>query len=256
MPPTISIITTVRNRERFLEAAVRSVRTQTFADFEHILFDDGSEDGSLALARRLAAEDPRVRVVPSQHVGVVRALKAAHTHARGAFIGWLDSDDLLVQTALEETHQVLARDPGAGLVFTDHVLIDEASKIIPSPPRRELAYSPDQLLTELVSFQFRLFRREVFDACGGIDDSFTAAPDYDFCLRASEVCRFVHLPRLLYCYRQHAGMISSTRRYEQIDNSKRAVERAMERRGLSASFRLRVDVSARFSLVPVGQSGV
>lgn len=247
--PAISIITTVRNRERFLEAAVRSVRTQTFTDFEHILFDDGSEDGSLPLARRLAAEDPRLRVIESHHLGVVRALKKAHEHARAPLIGWLDSDDLLVETALEETRDALARDPDAGLVFTDHLLIDEHAGLIPEPPRPKPPFAPEHLLTELLTFHFRLFNRTVFDSCGGIDDSFTTAPDYDFCLRASEVCRFIHLPKPLYCYRQHPGAISSTRRFEQIENSRRAVENALIRRGLNDRFALKVDISARFSLI-------
>lgn len=253
--PSVSVITTVRNRERFLEAAVKSVRAQTFGDFEHILFDDGSDDRSLEVARRLASEDERVRVVASEHVGVVRALKSAHEHVRAPLVCWLDSDDLLVSTAIEETHGVLARRPDIGLVFTDHVLIDESSRLIARPPSRSTPFAPEQLLTELVSFQFRLFRREVFDRCGGIDESFTAAPDYDFCLRASEVCAFAYHPSPLYCYRQHPGAISSSRRYEQIENSRRAVQNALLRRGLAGRFSLRVDVAARFSLVPVGSPG-
>lgn len=248
VPPQISILTTVFNRAAYLEAAVRSVRTQTYADFEHILFDDGSTDGSLELAHRLARADPRVRVVESPHLGVVGALQAAHRHARGRFVGWLDSDDLLVQTALQETHAALDHDAGAGLVFTDHVLIDEHSRVIPEPARRVRPFSPERLLTEFVTFHFRLFRREVFEACGGIDASLTAAPDYDFCLRASEVCRFTHLPRVLYCYRTHAGSISVSRRAEQVENSRRAVQAALARRGLDGRFVLDVGADGRFAL--------
>jgi glycosyltransferase involved in cell wall biosynthesis len=248
MGPEISIITTIYNRASFLEAAVRSVRTQTFTDFEHILYDDGSTDGSLELSRTLARDDPRIRVVAAPHGGVVRALKKAHTYARGRFIGWLDSDDLLVDTALHETRRALVASPSTGLVFTDHVLIDEHSRIVPEKPRPPRAFTPDQLLTEFMTFHFRLFRREVFEACGGIDETFTAAPDYDFCLRASEVAEFLHLPVPLYCYRTHPLSISSSRRDEQIENSRRAVERAMERRGLAERFRLDVDERGGFSL--------
>lgn len=248
MPPEISLLTTVFNRAAYLESAVRSVRTQTFADFEHILFDDGSTDGSLDIARRLARDDPRLRVIESSHLGVVGALRAAHEHARGRLIGWLDSDDLLVQTALEETHAALQRDAGAGLVFTDHVLIDERSAVVPEPARPVRPFTPDRLLTEFVTFHFRLFRREVYDACGGIDPSLTAAPDYDFCLRAAEVCRFIHLPRVLYCYRAHAGSISVARRAEQIENSRRAVQAALVRRGLEGRFELVVGHDGVFSL--------
>lgn len=250
MTPAISVITTVYNRAAYLEAAVRSVRTQTLADFEHILYDDGSTDGSLDLARRLAREDPRVRLVEAPHLGVVHALKAAHHHARAPLIGWLDSDDLLVDTALHDTKAALDADPSAGLVFTDHLLIDEHSRLVPEPPRRPRPFAPEHLLTELTSFAFRLFRRTVFDACGGIDDSFTAAPDYDFCLRASEVCRFIHLPRPLYCYRRHPGAISAARRAEQVQNSRRAVEAALVRRGLADRFALHVDPRGTFSLKP------
>lgn len=246
--PAISIITTVYNRAAFLEAAVRSVRAQTFGDFEHIVFDDGSDDGSIELARRLASEDARVRLIESAHVGVVGALKAAHGYARGRFIGWVDSDDLLVETALEETMAALGARPDAGLVFTDHVLIDAESRVVVEAARPMRAFSAERLLTEFVSFHFRLFRREVFESCGGIDDSFSAAADYDFCLRASEVCRFIHLPRVLYCYRVHGGAISRVRRAEQIENSRRAVEAALRRRGLSVRVRLEVGADGEFVL--------
>lgn len=249
--PAVSIIVTLYNRARWVEAAARSVLAQTDKDLELLIVDDGSTDGSLGIARRLAREDPRVRVFAEPHRGVVGTLKRAHELTNGEFIGWVDSDDLLVTDAVEKCRAVLGAQPRVGLVYTDHVEIDEAGAFIREGTRSKIPYSRDALLTDLMTFQFRLLRRSVFDACGGIDESFTAAPDYDFCLRASEVTEFAYLPEPLYCYRMHEGSISSARQLEQIANSQRAVENALTRRGLSGRVRLKVTLRARFELIPV-----
>jgi glycosyltransferase involved in cell wall biosynthesis len=247
--PAVSILMTLYNRARWVEAAARSVLAQTEQDLELVVVDDGSTDGSLDVARRLAEGDPRMRVFAEPHRGVVGTLKRAHELTHGGLIGWVDSDDLLVADAVSKCRAVLDARPEIGVVYSDHVEIDEAGRVTREGTRSKVPYARDGLLTNLMTFQFRLFRRSVFDACGGIDDSFTAAPDYDFCLRASEVTEFVHLPQPLYCYRQHAGSISSARQLEQIANSQRAVENALVRRGMTDKVRLKVTLRAVFELV-------
>ncbi|HYD00546.1 MAG TPA: glycosyltransferase [Phycisphaerales bacterium] len=248
--PAVSIVMTLYNRARWVEAAARSVLAQTEPDLELVIVDDGSTDGSLEIAHRLAARDPRVRVFAEQHRGVAGTLKRAHELTLGSLIGWVDSDDLLVTDAVAKCRAVLESRPDAGVVYTDHVEIDEAGCVLREGVRSKRPYSRDALLTDLMTFQFRLFRRSVFDACGGIDASFTAAPDYDFCLRASEVTEFAYLPEPLYCYRQHPGSISAARQAEQVANSQRAVENALMRRGLADKVRLKVTLRAVFELVP------
>lgn len=247
--PRISILMTLHNRERFVEAAVRSVLTQTRGDLELIIVDDGSTDGSLAIAQRLGATDPRVRVIEREHSGAMRTLAAAHELARGGLIGWVDSDDLLVNTAVEETARVLEQDPALGMVYTDHLVIDAQGKPRGIGHRCRVPYSPLGLLTEFMTFHFRLFRRSVFDLAGGIDTSMTTSADYDLCLRLSEVTQIRHLPKVLYCYREHGDSISVSRRIEQIQNSAAAVERALVRRGMSGTHALEVDVEPTFRLV-------
>ncbi len=240
---------TLYNRAAFVEAAVRSVLTQTHRDLELVVVDDGSADGSPEIVERIAQGDPRVRLFREPHRGCVGTLIRAHELVRGDYIGWVDSDDLLVATAVERCLAVLDQRADVGLVYTDHVKIDERGRIIDEPKRTTPRFTPDLLLTELVTFQFRLFRREVYQRCGGIDASLATSPDYDFCLRASEVAEFAHLPEALYCYRVHAGSISARRRIEQIENSARAVREAMKRRGLDAAHELRVTLISRFEIV-------
>lgn len=247
---------TLFNRERFVEAALRSALTQSFQDFEIFVVDDASTDGSAQIVERLAAADRRIRLFREPKRGVVGTLRRAHEIVRlesaapPRFICWLDSDDLLVQTALEQTRAALLADPAAGLVYTDHIVINEKSETIALGENSKRQFSPDALLTSLISFQFRLFRFDLYEKCGGINPDLTASPDYDFCLRASEVAPFIHLSQPLYCYRVHDHSISTTRRLEQIENSSRAVRDALKRRGLDGRFRLKVTLLSRFEIRP------
>lgn len=251
----IAIIMTLFNREKFVEAALRSVLTQSFRDLEVIVVDDASTDSSASVVEKIAASDPRIRLFREPKRGVVGTLRRGHEIAlressQPRFIGWLDSDDLLVQTAIEETRAALLDNPGAGLVYTDHVVINDKSQTIALGESSKRPYSSDALLTNLISFQFRLFRTEIYDKCGGINPDLTASPDYDFCLRASEVTPFIYLPKPLYCYRVHDHSISTSRRLEQIENSARAVREALHRRGLDSNYRLKVTLLSRFEIRP------
>ncbi len=258
-PPTVSILMPNRNRGRFIEQAIASVLNQTYRDFELIVWDDGSTDESLAIARRIqmrsGSADPRLRIFEGEPRGIAAALKSAHEQARGGFIGWVDSDDLLGKTAIADTMTLLANRPDVGVVYTGFVVIDEDSKVKGVGTRCRIPYSPERLLIDFMTFHFRLFRRSVFEAAGGVDVGYSTSPDYDFCLRASEVTAFAHLPKNLYGYRVHPGSISESRRTEQRENSARMVRAALERRGLADRLALRVDEAGKFHIEPVAGAG-
>lgn len=250
MPPRVSIVMVNHNRARFIEAALRSVLTQTWSDLEVVVWDDGSSDGSVEVVKRVAATDRRVRLHRGEHQGVVAAQREANALARGGLVGWVDSDDLLVRTALEETVAHLEAHPTSGLVYTQHVVIDAENRSAGLGARCAIPYSPRRLLVDFMTHHFRLFRREVWERTGGVDGSLATSPDYDFCLRASEVTEITHLARPLYCYRVHPGQISAERRLEQIASAAAAVRAALARRGMAAELELTVEVRSRFSLTP------
>jgi len=92
--PAVSIITPAYNTERYLAETVRTVLAQSFPDFELLIVDDGSTDGTLALARTLAAQDERVHVISAdRNEGQPVARNTAMRQARGRFFALLDSDD-------------------------------------------------------------------------------------------------------------------------------------------------------------------
>jgi len=263
-PQRVCLLMTVRNRTRYLEAAIRSVLTQTFGDLLLIIVDDGSTDDTALVAEGVVAASasshgggrgeriPWAIVVRRVHEGRFAALRHAHELAAeiapDALLGWVDSDDLLVDTAVAETVEYLDAHPACAMVYTQHLLIDEQSRVRGVGPRCLLPYSERGLLLTFVTHHFRLFRPEVYHAVGGVDASFAAAGDYDFCLKISERASIEHLARPLYCYREHEDSISTGRQLEQVACTVRAIEAAMARRGLDRTLSLRVSLQPKFSL--------
>ena len=247
MTSLISIITTTYNREQYLSAAIESILAQTYPNFELIIWDDGSTDSSLTIARKYAKQDARIQVTAAPHQGRGIALKAAHTLCKGTYIGWVDSDDLLAPTALEETAAVLDAQPEIGIVYTDCLTIDEKTQVKGLGHRSQIPYSPDRLLVDFMTFHFRLFRHQLYDRIGGINSEFNRAEDYDFCLRLSEITQFYHLNKPLYYYRQHSAH-TVEQQLDQIIESQSAISQALHRRGLSERFELEVDIVSRFFL--------
>jgi glycosyltransferase involved in cell wall biosynthesis len=239
---------TVYNRERFLSESIESVLVQTKPDFELIIWDDGSTDSSLDIARGYAKKDNRIRLIEAEHKGRVSSLAAAIAESSAPFLGWVDSDDLLALTVLEETSAVLAAHPEVGLVYTDYIVIDEDGKAKGYGRRCRIPYSKERLLLDLMTFHFRLMRRSVFDQVDGINPSFEMAMDYDLCLRFSEVTEVRHIRKPLYRYRNHQESLSSSRRVEQMHYAKRAISEALERRGLADQFEVDLQIRGKFSL--------
>lgn len=230
--PSISLVMPVYNREAYLAAAIGSVLAQTYADFELILWDDGSTDASLTIARQVAAHDPRVQVVAAPHQGVAIACQQAIARSKGTYLGIVDSDDQLAPTALEQTAGRLNANPALGMVYTDYVEIDSDGRIQRYGSRCSTPYSPDRLLLSFMTFHFRLLRRSAYDLVGGIHLEAGHVYDYDLCLRLSEVVSIDHLPLPLYYYRVHAHGLTASHWFEQTLLTWRVIRWAIERRGL------------------------
>jgi glycosyltransferase involved in cell wall biosynthesis len=248
--PTVSLIMTVYNRDRYLEYAIASILVQTEPDFELLIWDDGSTDGSLEIARYYAKKDQRIRLFTSSHQGRSSALQAAHAEVRGTCVGWVDSDDVLSPIALEKTLLILKQHPEVGMVYTDFRILDENNMVHELGRTCTIPYSKEQLLLDFITFHFRLLRHSVYEQSGGVDCSFSCAMDYDLCLKLSEITEVYHLQEPLYFYRIHSQRVSAQRRLEQIECSLRAVTQAIERRGLSEQFELEVEITSEVRLKP------
>lgn len=248
MTPSVSLVIPIYNRAAYLPSAIESVLAQTHADFELLLWDDGSTDDSVAIATHYAERDKRIRVVAAPHQGQAGVLKAAIAQTTSPYVGWVDSDDLLAPTALAETVAVLNANPQVGLVYTNYEVIDAQGHSRGLGNRCQIPYSKERLLVDFMLFHFRLMRRAVYDQVGGVDATFACAQDYDLCLKLSEVTDVYHLPKPLYRYRTHAQSISQQRRVEQLLWAKQAIENAIKRRGMTDDYELDVEIVGRYTL--------
>jgi glycosyltransferase involved in cell wall biosynthesis len=245
---SVSIVITTYNRANYLPTTVNSVLAQTYPDFELLIWDDGSTDNSAEIAFQYARLDKRLRVVAAPHQGRALSLKNAISQTTGTFVAWVDSDDLLAPTALQETVAILNAQPQVGLVYTNYQVLNEQGSVMGLGKRCNIPYSKDRLLVDFMLFHFRLLRRSVYEQVGGIDEAFVCAQDYDLCLKFSEVAEVYHLKQPLYFYRSHAQSISQQQRIEQILWSEQAIQNAIQRRGMADDYRLDVEVSARYIL--------
>src|SRR5262249_42501399 len=105
----------VYNRERFVREAIDSVLAQTFADFELVVVDDGSTDGTAGVVG--AIEDPRLRWVARPHRGVAATMNAGLREARGRYVARLDSDDVWLPDMVETQVAVLEARPDVDVVY-------------------------------------------------------------------------------------------------------------------------------------------
>ena len=115
MTPAISIIVPVYQVENYLEDCIKSLLNQTFKDLEIILVDDGSTDNCPAICDEWAGRDARIRVIHKQNGGVCSARNIGIEHARGEFIGFIDSDDFIDKRMYEALYKGITRSENIGI---------------------------------------------------------------------------------------------------------------------------------------------
>jgi glycosyltransferase involved in cell wall biosynthesis len=250
----ISIAVPIYNTARFLPAALDSVLAQDHADWEGLLWDDGSTDGSGDIAASYAEHDARFRVMGNgRQNGNPHALANALAPAMGDFIGVLDSDDVLEPNALSAMLQFMQANRGVGMAYSQHIEIDEAGGYLRNGTCFLTPYSPQRLLVDFMTYQFRLIHAGAYRAVGGYDPGVDESADYDLCLRLSEQYAIGYFPQSLYRYRIRHDSISRGSRLRQVRTTFEAAKRALQRRGLTGQFGLSLGVRARHSLNPKQQ---
>ncbi len=168
--PRVSVICSVYNGIAYRDRAVPSILGQTLRDFEFLIVDDGSDDGTSEFLARTAAADSRVRVFRQERVGLARAVNYALQYARAPYIARQDFDDISYPRRLETQVAFLDAHPRTGLVGTWYVL-DDANR-----GERYLRYWPvddfslRRRMTKAIPFAHTLvtLRAEALRGVGGI----------------------------------------------------------------------------------------
>lgn len=214
--PEVSIVIPCFNAIRFLRETVESVFAQTFGDYEVILVDDGSTDGTTEIIQSYGS---RVRAVLGPNRGPSAARNSGTALARGLFIQYLDADDLLLPRALEERVQALAagdaevaycdwqriEEDGGGTFSRGEIVARTLEDVHPDP---EIACFTDFWAPPAAL----LYRRSVVDRIGSWNESLPVIQDARFLLDAAlHGARFVHVAGVSALYRVHRGPSVSRR---------------------------------------------
>lgn len=121
----ISVVCAVHNGMHYVSEAIESVLAQTNVDLELIIVDDGSTDGTASILVDSRAGDRRVRVITQANRGVAAARNAGMAAARGAFVAFIDADDVWLPSKLERQLELFREDPDLALAFTGYAVTDE-----------------------------------------------------------------------------------------------------------------------------------
>lgn len=208
MSPVFSVIIPVYNAEADIEATVRSVLAQSFQDFELLLIDDGSSDGSLKKMLKLAEEDERIRLLSKANEGVSATRNMGVGMSRGQYLAFLDADDVWMGDKLAQHCQL-----GAAISYAQiRFLYEGRSQIFTysTVPARSLGCF--ELLSEnaVCTTSNLVVRRDVFEAVGGFDTGLNHAEDQDWLLRAARAgYEIAGIDRHLVDYRMSAGGLSA-----------------------------------------------
>ena len=213
--PTVSVIMPAYNVEPYLSEAIDSVLAQTYTDFELVIVDDGSTDGSRAIAEQYRARHPdRIVVVSQENRGLAGARNTALRVASGQVFALLDSDDGWAPTFLEAQMRLLDAQGDVAIVTGNAFNLGGPEDGRPARPVPDPRPAPDLvtiLRDETAVFIMSLFRRDVVDRVGGFDEQFRTNEDYDFWIRAAFAgFKFLRNPEPLGFYRRHANSLSSS----------------------------------------------
>lgn len=211
--PAVSIVMPAYNVEQFVGEAIESVRQQTFRDFELLVVDDGSTDGTAVVVEHHSRADGRIILLRQHNRGLSTARNVALQHSRGAYIAILDSDDAWMPSFLAAQVELLERKPDVDIVTGNAWNLGGPSDGQAAAPSPDTRPDPDLrrlLEDETAVFIMSVFRRRVYEAIGGFDEAFRSNEDYDFWLRAAVAgFRFLRDDRPAGYYRRRADSLSA-----------------------------------------------
>ena len=232
MAPRISVLIGAYQSAATLPRAIESILAQTVSDLELIVVDDGSTDGSAAVAREAAARDPRARVLEmGANVGIARSLNAGIEAARAPVVAVQDADDHSEPERLERQLALLDEHPDVAVVGVRMHETDGAGRAL--VPRT--SFAPGDVGGVLLRFNpipnsAAAFRREAVLAAGGYDAAFRFAMDLDLWLRLADAHRIVTIDEPLATRVMTGSNVAARHERAQIAEVLRIQARTLRRR--------------------------
>jgi len=200
----------VYDSECYIREAVESIQNQTFSDFEFIIIEDASTDGTLKILDEYTEQDKRIRLVRNtNNIGCPRSLNKGLSQACGKYIARQDADDISLPERLALQVRFLEEHPEIGVVGTWTVPIDEKSqkKGIWKTPNSPVLVKWSLLFGNCITGASVMMHRSLMDENNVYRPDKFPATDYDLWIRLSEKTQLINLSKPLYLRRTHEKMI-------------------------------------------------
>lgn len=238
--PQISVVIPTHNRAAYLPQAIESVLSQGYDDLEIVVVDDGSTDDTPAVMSRFA-NDLRIRYVRKAKTGAPDTRNFGIRQARGGWILWLDSDDLLMPGWLARLDAALLENPQADVYYGNLVVTDASGQPAKNLRYEDFAGQNLRLLSALLRanplpLPGSLIRRTLLQEAGGFDTAFPRAHDYELWTRLAPVARFRHVNFMAVKWRWHDGNMSSGSVARDLSYDSEIVKRLLKRHPLKEFF--------------------
>ena len=204
--PKVSVITAAYNHVRFIRQSVESVQAQIYRDFEHIVVDDGSSDGT---ADVLKSFGNRITYIRQENRGAHAAINEGIRRSSGDYIAIVDSDDAWLPNKLERQVEVLEKSPGAGMVYSlayfinSEGVVEDHEWLMGTPFDDPNLVFEELLEVNRIPIVTALVKRSCIDEVGFFSETFKALSDWDMWLRISAKWPIIFIPEKLALYRVH-----------------------------------------------------
>ena len=220
----------VYNGEDYLRKSIDSILDQTYTDYEFIIIDDGSTDGTAAVLD--SYKHPTIRIRVQENAGLTKALNTAISLSRGEYLARQDADDISMPQRLEKQVKFLDGNEKIGLVGTYYSRIDAHETVLQNMKPPILSQDLKKRLEKGSQFAHGsvMLRRHCIECVGGYREEFRAAQDYDLWLRISERFDVANIPEFLYQWRLNLFSQSARGLNVQSIYASMALELAKERR--------------------------
>lgn len=204
--PKFSLMMPAYNYVKYLKAAVDSVKAQTYENWELIIQDDCSTDGTYELAWALAQQDDRIKVFRNEkNLNVPGARANAMQNCTGDYIGHIDSDDTLYPFALSVVAKYFEKNPDIAMVYSDMADMDERGNVFGYRASR----NPGENLGFYGWTHFGAFRRTAYEQVAGYNRDIPCCEDGDLFMQIADKFKFGRIPMVLYIHRNHDNNTSS-----------------------------------------------
>lgn len=222
--PKISVVMSVYNGEKHLKKAIEGILGQTYKDFEFVIVNDGSTDGT---ANILASyKDPRMRVINQANHGLVYSLNKGVRLARGSYIARQDADDISLPDRFKEEVRLLDKNSHLGLVGTFFTYIDEDSEepgITICMPTKSIDIKRALYITNPIGHGTAMYRKSIFSRTGYYTNAYGPTEDFELWRRVADSWEIEIIPKSMYLYRINKNSISHTKTEVQHANTAKII---------------------------------